>query len=144
MSLDQKSEHCKLEEDLQAPKGLERALKVCKLLWLGRKRPTPPPLPPPYPPSPPPPLTSSSEHAALGFLVYSEVFICSLDPDDSQSSTSSSNLFPSLIQIQISIRQLLIMQTVFALFLGYLPSVTLNLSSSPFSPCLAHLLFPVC
>ena len=56
----------------------------------------------------------------------------------------SSNLFPSLIQIQILIHQLLIMQTVFALFLGYLPSVTLNLSSSPFSPCLAHLLFPVC
>ncbi|KAB0360250.1 hypothetical protein FD754_004406, partial [Muntiacus muntjak] len=27
-SLDQKSEHCKLEEDLQAPKGLERPLKV--------------------------------------------------------------------------------------------------------------------
>ena len=56
--------------------------------------------------------------------------------------SSSSNLFPSLIQIQI--RQLLIMQIVFALFLGYLPSVTLNLSSSPFSPCLAHLLFPIC
>ena len=49
---------------------------------------------------------------------------------------------PSLIQIQI--RQLLIMQVVFALSLGYLPSVALSLSSSPFSPCLARLLFPIC
>lgn len=93
-------------------------------------------------PSPPPALTSSLWTRGPGFLVHSEVCICSLDPDDSQSSISSSNLFPSLIQIQI--RQLLIMQVVFALSLGCLPSVTLSLSSSPFSPCLAHLLFPIC
>lgn len=77
----------------------------------------------------------SSSSSDFLFLDTQPWVSCTLwGPDDSQSRISSSNFFPSLILIQL--RQLLIMQIVFALSLGYLPSVTLSLSSSPSPPAL--------